>query len=426
MLLVAAVAPAEALASERVGSAVFEVLAERGEADVVIAYASPAGLERVQSIAGRVPAGHLEIRRTLRRVAAFAGTVTASGLAALLRDPRVLRIDLEEGGGGRLAQVVPLVGLDAVQSMGFGGAGITVALLDTGADLDHDDLQDSIVAEACFCPSCCPNGMDTQLGPGSAEDDHGHGTNVAGVITSNGTVSAVGGAPDADVVLVKVLDSSNTFSSSLDVIAGLDWIIDQRPEVDVVNLSLGTSVLYSGDCDAASATTMAYAAAIDTLRARGVAVFAASGNDGSPIQMAAPACVSGAIAVAASNDADAVSSSSNTNASTLLVAPGVNVQSTGPANGTLSLTGTSQASALASACAAALFDAEPWADGDDVELALVSSPTVLVDPKNSESLPRLDCAEALVALPEPDAVPSLAIALVLLGTLRHRAHRRRG
>ena len=114
VLLVAAVAPAEALASERVGSAVFEVLAERGEADVVIAYASPAGLERVQSIAGRVPAGHLEIRRTLRRVAAFAGTVTASGLAALLRDPRVLRIDLEEGGGGRLAQVVPLVGLDAV------------------------------------------------------------------------------------------------------------------------------------------------------------------------------------------------------------------------------------------------------------------------------------------------------------------------
>lgn len=403
-----------------VGEAVVAEIALRGAAAVVIVYRGQPGRALARSIGDALPRGHFAPRHHFRGISALSGTITARGLEALLRDPRVVRVGLEEGGAGSLAEVVPLVGLDFVQGMGFGGEGVTVALLDTGADLDHDDLVDSIVAEACFCSGCCPNGMDTQTGPGSAEDDHGHGTNVAGVITSNGTVSFVGGAPDADLVLVKVLDSSNVFCCSSDVLAGLDWIIVERPEVDVVNLSLGTDTLYAGDCDAASATTLAYAAAVDTLRARGVLVFAASGNNGSTNQMAAPACVAGVVAVAASDDADAVFSSANTNASTALLAPGVNIDSTGPANGTLSLTGTSQASAMASACAATLLGARPAAQADDVEAALLASTTVLVDPKNNEMIPRLDCLEAL---PEPGAAHLAVAACATLLALSRRSRR---
>jgi len=406
---------------ERVGDAVFEVLAERGEARVAVVYSGPPGADRAASIAAGAPAGHFRVRHRMRRIAAMSGSVTARGLAALLRDPRVRRVDLEEGGGGRLAEVVPLVGLDAVQSLGFDGSGITVAVLDTGADLDHDDLADAIVGEACFCLGCCPGGGDTQLGPGSAEDDHGHGTHVAGVITSNGTLSSPGGAPGADLVLVKVLDSSNAFCCASDVIAGLDWIAAERPDVDVVNMSLGTNSLYAGSCDEATASTMAFRDAVDLLRAEGVLLLAASGNEGSPIGMPAPACLSSTIAVAASDDLDAVLSSANTNATTDLVAPGMNVVSTGPANGTLSLTGTSQAAALASACAAALLGAAPSAPVLDVESALTSSTTALVDPKNGLALPRLDCFGALVALPEPRLRELAASALLLLALLRRRA-----
>jgi hypothetical protein len=142
--------------------------------------------------------------------------------------------------------------------------------------------------------------------------------------------------------------------------------------------------------------------------------------------MPAPACVRGAIAVAASDDLDAVWISANTNASTALLAPGVAVESTGPANGTLSLTGTSQASAIASACAAVLLQARPGASGDEVEAALVGSTTVLVDPKNGEAIPRLDCAEAHVLLPEPSAGELAAAAcasLALRAASRRRAPR---
>ena len=99
---------------------------------------------------------------------------------------------------------------------------------------------------------CCPNGQTTQSGAGAAEDDNGHGTNVSGIITANGVVAPEGSAPEAGIVAVKVLDSSNGFCCTSDVIAALDWIFANRPDVDVVNMSLGTNVRFAGHCDAAT------------------------------------------------------------------------------------------------------------------------------------------------------------------------------
>src|SRR3546814_3683368 len=76
-----------------------------------------------------------------------------------------------------------VAGLDA---LGLGGKGRKVAVIDSGVDGDHADLAARLVDEACFCTEqsggCCPNHRATQFGPGSAADDYGHGTNVAGII----------------------------------------------------------------------------------------------------------------------------------------------------------------------------------------------------------------------------------------------------
>lgn len=145
---------------------------------------------------------------------------------------------------------------------GFRGQGVTVAVLDTGIDTNGVDLEGDIVAQQCFCENengsgCCPNGNSVQSGNGSAENDNGHGTNISGIITSDGFIAPVGIAPDAKIVAVKVLDNTNSFSNTAQIISGLEWVLMNRPDVDVINMSLGTSTLFGEVCDNVTAFNMA-------------------------------------------------------------------------------------------------------------------------------------------------------------------------
>ena len=154
-----------------------------------------------------------------------------------------------------LVQGVPLVGADSVHAQGFTGAGVKVAVLDTGIDTNHPDLQDDLAAQHCFCdnhPSpvfaCCPGGGSEEA---NAEDDEGHGTSVAGIITSAGVAAPLGAAPDAEIVAVKVLDSTGNGSFS-DIAAALDWVLTESGTpgspvqgVRVVNMSLSDSGQYN-------------------------------------------------------------------------------------------------------------------------------------------------------------------------------------
>jgi subtilisin family serine protease len=344
------------------------------------------------------------VRHRYRALNAVAGSIAARGLLRLFAQRKRVAVELEVGGAGQLLQSVPLVNLDSVQAASFTGEGITVAILDSGIDALHPDLVDDLIAERCFCSDlgagCCPDGSTDQSGPGSAADDNGHGTNVSGIVTSAGIVAPVGGAPDADIVAIKVLDANNTFCCTGDLVAGLDYILNERPDVDLVNMSLGTASTYSGDCDDASIANRLLAASVASLRDNGVATLAASGDDGSGAQMPAPACISSVISVGAVYDADvgAVSQFGCTDGST--AADQVACWSSGNAST------ASQASPLAAACAAALLEANPTAGPDGLEAALKTSPTHVVDPKNGLAFPRLDCSAALeAALHQP--VPAL-------------------
>ena len=394
------------------------------------------------ALARLAPLG-LVLVRHFNRLPVLVGFVNARALAALVDDPHVVRISLEAPVAPQLAEAVPLVNLDDLHVAGLTASGAQIAMLDTGADLAHPDLAGAVIAQHCFCddnlpgPSgCCPNGLNEQSGAGSAQDDHGHGTRVAGVLTSAGVQAPLGGAPDAQLVVVKVLSAAGGGILS-DLLAGLDWVLQFQPNVTVVNMSLGGG-LYPGNCDTADAVTLAFASAVDQLRAAGALMVAGSGNNQSATSMIAPACVSRAVSVGAVWDANAGSQTwfgctdsttaankvacwSNSSTTTDVLAPGAAMTSSLLGGGTVTLAGTSYATPIVSACAATLIAAHPTLSLDQIAQALTATGVHVVDAKNGLTYPRLDCRAANQFLsPQVPSLPGntwlpLVAALVIAG-----------
>ncbi len=69
-------------------------------------------------------------------------------------------------------------------------------------------------------------------------------------------------------------------------------IFCNNEDVDVINMSLGTSTLFGEVCDNVTAFNMALEEVIQNLVDNGVVVFASTQNDGSIISIASPACLS--------------------------------------------------------------------------------------------------------------------------------------
>src|SRR5207245_981842 len=115
------------------------------------------------------------------------------------------------------------------------GAGVRIGIVDSGVDLAHEDLAGKVVDNAGCIGS---TGDPARCRAGGGQDDNGHGTHVSGIaaaVTGNG-IGIAGVAPDAQLVVAKVLSSQGTGDID-DVNAGIKWVDDHGPKV--VNLSLG-------------------------------------------------------------------------------------------------------------------------------------------------------------------------------------------
>jgi hypothetical protein len=422
----------------------------------------PRGAERLAQVTrlqdgvlAQLPTGSIELVRRYRSVAGFAGRATRAGVAALAARPGVAAITLDGRVRAQLAEGSLLIGATHVRNnMGITGAGVSVAVLDTGIDTDHPDLASDIAAQHCFCSGnvlfgCCP-GMAKQ--GTSAEDDEGHGTSVAGIITSAGAVAPVGVAPDAKIVAVKVLDSSGGGSFS-DVAAGLDWVLTesgpggQAAGVRIVSMSLGDGVEYTSRSTSPCSGSNT-ANAIAALHAAGIAVFAASGNDGYDAGISFPACVAGVISVGGVYDeyigtvswcgedplcvtslctddparADGFVCHSNSGPLLDILAPDYKTTTSKMGGGVEpAFGGTSAACPYAAAEAALLLDYRPSLTPDQIRSLLVAHAWPVTNPESGLTFPRSNVEWAI--MPEPNSPLALAGGIALLAGLTARRRR---
>ena len=358
------------------------------------------------------------------RSGAFVAEVESWEAELLRRDPRVRAVSPDSSGSGSLLESIPLVGGDIVAARGFDGRDVTVAIFDTGIDLTNPDFAGRVVAQQCFCDNlsggCCPNNSTVQSGSGAAQDDHGHGTHVAGIVAGAGQSGPRGVAPGAKIVAVKVLDSANRFASTTQIYRALEWILDERPDVRVINMSLGTSRLYTDEECGNNAAVFGFKAVLTPLRLRGVAIVVSTGNDGEATRMQFPACDASVLAVGATYDTagtwshvfngfecqdpngarDQVACFSNSSAGLDLLAPGAPILSAKLGGRSATMVGTSMAAPHVTGALALMTQVSHGVlPVEQAERILKSTGVPVTDSRNGITTPRLDIAAAVTATP---------------------------
>ncbi|NVJ49751.1 MAG: S8 family serine peptidase [Gammaproteobacteria bacterium] len=176
------------------------------------------------------------------------------------------------------------------------GEGVVVGIIDTGIVHDHpsfagtasdgyvhtNPLGNGVYLGDCVAtPALCNSkliGSYNMTNNGVAEDEHGHGTHVAGTAIGNpvefaGGIDLSGVAPRANVIAYKIADGSGSSGGGASTNAIDQAVLDG---VDVINYSFGggTSNPWN-DADA-----MAYLAA----REAGIVVMTSAGNSGPSAQ----------------------------------------------------------------------------------------------------------------------------------------------
>ncbi|KAI8050305.1 peptidase S8/S53 domain-containing protein, partial [Syncephalis plumigaleata] len=221
------------------------------------------------------------------------------------------------------------------------GKNVTVYILDTGVTTTHRDLE----GRARF-------GIDFINNNKTQNDDHGHGTFVAGLIGG----ARYGVAKSCSMVSVKVLNSGGTAPSSV-IIRGIQYVINQHQSdpnnMSILNLSL----------DAPISRTLNNAIIQATLNNITVVVAAGNGDDQARPQDAcsySPASTakdSAVITVGATDKNDNIASFSNYGNCVSILAPGVNLVSISHKSptGIVSMSGTSFASPLVAGFAALIM-----------------------------------------------------------------------
>jgi len=370
---------------------------------------------------------------------AIALTVPANELKQLAAHPAVARVDLDafvQGGRSQRTPIAPktspfdvipppvtatpaqqsvsqatqnldtewnisAVHANALWAQGFKGAGVVVATMDTGVDLWHPMLWRK-----------WRGGSNSWFDPHGEQvtpyDALGHGTQALGLMVGD---AGLGVAPEATWIAVRLFNAEGRASMS-DIHKAFQWLLDPdgNPDTldapDVVNASWALTGRSAGTC------LMEFSQDIATLKATGIAVVFAAGNDGpKPGTSNSPGNNPGVMSVGAIDKDGAVSRQTSRGPSACdgavfprVLAPGVGVRTTDLSHGGqasyTAVSGSSLAAPHVSGVLALLAGAAPGASVAELEAAVLASAQPVLDGASSGSMPgRLDALAALRLLP---------------------------
>jgi subtilisin family serine protease len=231
----------------------------------------------------------------------------------------------------------PCIGAQEAWNVELGDSSVIVAIVDTGIDLNHPDLAANVDTTIDF---------DTVNNDDNAQDDHGHGTHVAGTVAAsiNNTIG-VAGLQQVTLMAVKSLDFRGIgFDSWLS--NGIIYAADNGARV--INASWGGPSF-------SNTINNAVNYAFD----RGVLFVAAAGNNGSSSPFY-PASYARALGVSALDTCDTLATWSNWGESNVwLSAPGEDILSTYWNDTYAYLSGTSMATPHVVGVVAAYFSYNP-------------------------------------------------------------------
>jgi subtilisin family serine protease len=247
---------------------------------------------------------------------------------------------------------------------------VIVAVIDTGLDATHPLIKDHLWHEK----GTGAYGFDFVTNRINPQDNHGHGTHVAGIILAasgaeNGKKSKI------RIMPIRYFDESGSSKDHLDfTVKAIDYAVDHGAKV--INFST----------EGVGFNRAEYRA-IQHAQAKGVLFVTAAGNQSQDNDTTSSPCYPASyelpnlVTVAATNIRNELVPSSNWGAKHVHVAaPGENIFSTLPHNGYGYLTGTSQATAYVSGVAALLLSENP---------KLTPAELISVLEKSSDPLPSL-------------------------------------
>ncbi|MCB8968383.1 MAG: S8 family serine peptidase, partial [Ardenticatenaceae bacterium] len=284
--------------------------------------------------------------------------------------------------------------------LGLDGSGVTVAIMDSGVDWTHPALLANYRGNL-------GNGVYEHAGnwyqaaiPTLTEpvDLIGHGTHVAGTAVGQ---NGLGVAPGARWIAVGISDSDGLIYDSA-IHAGFEWLLapDGDPALapDVINNSWGSSL----------GVRTEFYADLQVLQMAGIMpVFSAGNNGPESGTINSPASITSTLAVAASDDIDAVAWFSSRGPSPLtdevkpwLAAPGTHVLSTFPGGQYAVANGTSMAAPHVTGALSLLLQANPMlSPADAIQLlAQTAVSMTATHPNNDSGWGRLDAYLAAAML----------------------------
>ncbi len=221
------------------------------------------------------------------------------------------------------------------------GYDVDIAVIDSGVEINHEFLKGRVV----------DSGVDVVNNSGTANDDRGHGTHVAGIIVSN-TLENV------TVHAYKVLNSGGT-GSAAQIALAIDAAIED--EVDIINLSMSMK---------GSSNTLHDA--VKRAYDEGISVIVAAGNNRTNLSSTSysPASFEECITVMSCSNTRKILDTSNYGTPCDFAAPGENILSSYLNNSFKMSTGTSMAAPFICSAAAYLLAKDNSLSPEEIRAAL--------------------------------------------------------